>query len=126
MIHAKMGADVPGRSGKAHVAGKDRVHDGVVEVHDGPERVERAFGQRAFAAKARGGRGLAGKAGNQLHEQLGQFLIMDRSIDGQGREAVCRVGRAVAASGEHGVDRKVNGPGGGNLAFQASSNLGEI
>mmetsp|Transcript_95280 Transcript_95280/g.264843 ORF Transcript_95280/g.264843 Transcript_95280/m.264843 type:complete len:315 (+) Transcript_95280:208-1152(+) len=71
-------ANVAGGAGEAGVAAQDHAHQGGVQVRREPQRVERALGQCALGAGARGGRRLAGQAGDELHEQLRQLLEVQR------------------------------------------------
>ena len=66
------------------------------------------LGQRAFAAEAGGRRGLAGQAADEIHEQLRQFLVVDRVVHRQRRQAGLRIRRVVAPPGQHRVDRQVH------------------
>ena len=44
------------------------------------------------------------RRGDEVHEQLRQFLIVDRVVDGERADAGRVVRRVVAAAGEDGVD----------------------
>ncbi len=81
----------------------------------GPQGVERALGHRPFGAGP-GGRGtLAGQRADEVHEQLGQLLVMDRAVDGQGADAGLGLGRVVAAAEQHRADGHVQGLTGGQV-----------
>ena len=58
----------------AHCArlGEQCRNEGVVQVVDWEQAVERTFGQGAFGTGAGGGGGLAGQAGGEVHEQPGR------------------------------------------------------
>ncbi len=98
VIHAEVRAHITGRGGEARIAGENRRHQRVVQIHHRPQRVERTFGERAFAAESRGGGRFAGQAADEIHEQLGQFLIVDRTVNRQRRQAGLGIRRTVPAA----------------------------
>ena len=70
--------DVARRGNEGVVTGQGVGNQRGVQVNDRRQRVERAFGQRAFRTGAGGGGRFAGHAGNEFHEQLRQFHVMNR------------------------------------------------
>ena len=126
VIHAEMRPHIARRSGEARIAGQDERYQGVVQIHHRRQRVEGRLGQRALAAETGGGRGLAGQAANEIHEQLRQFLVMDRAVHRQRRQAGLGIRRAVSSSRQHRVDGKINRPVRGNSARQASGDLSQV
>jgi hypothetical protein len=105
VIDPAVRADVAGGGGVAVMAAQNERNQRVVEVGGGAQGVERALGQRAFGTGA-GGRGrFAGQAGDEVHEQFRQFLIVDRPVHRQRPDT--RFRRVVAAAGQHGVDRQM-------------------
>ena len=107
MIDLHLRADVAGGGREAGQAGEDVGHERGVQIEDRPQGVERALGQRPFGAGP-GRRGaLAGQRADEVHEQLGQLLVMDRAVDGQRADAGRGVGRVVAPAEEHRADGDV-------------------
>ena len=69
---------------------------------------------------------LAGEAADEIHEELGQFLVVDRVVDGERRDAGLEVGRIVAAAGEDGVHGQIDGAIGGDIAGEPRGHFGEV
>jgi hypothetical protein len=85
VIDAVFRADPAGGGAEDGQIGEGERNEGGVEIVDGGEGVERALGERAFGAGAGGRGGLAGEAGDEIHERLGQLLVVDRAVDTEGR-----------------------------------------
>ena len=124
VIHAQIRADVAGGGDERVVAGEDERHERVVQVNDRRQRVERAFGQRAFGTGAGGGRRFAGHAANHFHEQFRQLEEMHRVVARQRAHAFFR--RIVAAARQHGGDRRVQRLAQRHAAAQARGDFREI
>ena len=121
MIDVHLRADVAGGGREAGQAGEDVRHQRGVQVEDRPQGVERALGQRPFGAGP-GGRGtLARQRADEVHEQLGQLLVVDRVVDRQRADAGLGLGRVVPAPEQHGVDGGVQGPAGGQARGPGAS-----
>ena len=88
------------------------------------QRVKRSLGQRALRTGPGGRRRFSGDAGNELHQQLGQFHVVHRIADTQ--RAHAGLGRIVAATGQHGVHRGGHGFVGGQTAVEPRTDLGEV
>ena len=126
VIHAKMRADVSGGGGEAVVPCENRRDERVVEINDGPERVEWTLGKRALAAESRGRRRFAREARDALHEKLGQLLIVNRSVHRERGQTSGDVRRTVFAAGQNGSDRKVYRPRCGDIALETRGDPREI
>ena len=112
--------DVAGGGGECRAGREDEAEQGGIQIVDGQQGVERALGQRAFAAGAGGAGRLAGQAGDEVGEQLRQFLVVDRAVHGERADPAAGFGRIVAAAGQHGVHgiehRGRRRAGGGTIA----------
>ena len=124
MVHAQIRPDVAGGGDERVMAGEDERHERVVQIHDRRQRVERAFGQRAFGAGAGGGRRFAGHAANHFHEQFRQLHEMNRIVARERADA--GVGRIVAAARQHGGDGRVQRLARRHAAAQARGNFRQI
>ena len=116
----------PGGGGEAGIAGQNGRHQRVVHIDDGRHGVERTFGQCAFAAEAGGGRRLPGQAADEIHEELGQFLIVNRVVDRKRRQTRFEIGGIGAAAGQNCVDRKMQRLPGRDLARQPRADLRDV
>ena len=103
VAHRQVGTDAARRGGPAIVAGEDHPEQRVIEVGERRQGIEWALGQGAFAARAGSRRALAGQRTGELHEQLRQFLVVERAVGGERTHAFFR--RVVAAAGEDCRDR---------------------
>ena len=101
-------------------------HERVVDVDDRPERIERTFGERAFAAEAGRRWRFSGQAADEIHEQFGQFLIVNRIVDGERRDAEFRDRADCCGGREHGVHREINALIGRDFAREPGSDFGQI
>ncbi len=126
MIHAKFRTRIAGRRGKTRVSRHNRRHQRVVQIHHRPQGVERTLGQCAFAAESSGRGRLAGQAGHEVHEQLGQFLIMHRPVHCQRRCAAFRIRGTVSAPRQYGVHRLINRTHRRNFPLQPRRDLRQI
>ena len=126
VIHAHLRPDAAGGRDEHAVAGEQIRDERVVQIDDRRQGVERAFGQRAFGAGARGRGRFAGHAADELHEQLGQFEVMNRVEHGQRGNAALALGRVVAVAGQHGVDGQRHRLLERDAAAQARGHLREI
>ena len=126
VIHAVFAADVAGGAGEAVVVRQQEGNERGVHIVDRQDRVEGALGERALAARAGGGRALAGERGDEIHEQLGQFLIVDRPVDGERADAGGLVRRIVPAAGEHRVHRHRHGGIQRQAAVEARAEIRQI
>ena len=123
MVNAELGADPAGGGGEGGQVGEEEGYERGVEIVDGREGVEGAFGEGAFGAGAGGGGGFAGEAGDEVHEGLGHFLVVDGVEHAEGADAF--FGRVEAAAHEHGADRVGEGLAGGDTAVEAGGDAGE-
>ena len=126
VIHPVMRPYVARRGSESGVPGQDERYQGVVQIHHRRQRVKGGLGKRALAAEAGCRRRLAGQAANEIHEQLRQFLVMDRTVNSERRQTCFGIRRAVSSSREHRVDRQVNRPLRRNSSRQASGDLGQV
>ena len=124
VIHSGLGSEISGTGEEHRILGNGQAHEGGVEIVDRRQGVERALGQRSFTAGAgRGGR-FAGHAGDELHERLGQFHVMDRPVAGQ--RAHPRFGGIVPAPGQDRMHRRVDRTVQRQAAGQPSGHVGEM
>ena len=100
------GADIACRGGEPVEPGEDVADQSGVEVGGGTQGVEGALGEGAFAACTGGGGTFAGERADEVHEEFGKLLEMDGVVNGQGANACVVIGRVVAPTNEHGVNRK--------------------
>ena len=126
VIDAELRADVARGGGETGIAREDERNQRVVQIDHRPQGVEWAFGHRAFAAEARRGGRFAGQAAREIHEQLGQFLVVDRAVNRQRRQADLRVRRTAAASGEYRVHREMDAPFRRDFAVQPRADFGQV
>mmetsp|Transcript_80621 Transcript_80621/g.168064 ORF Transcript_80621/g.168064 Transcript_80621/m.168064 type:complete len:677 (+) Transcript_80621:213-2243(+) len=130
-------ADVAGGRAEACIATQDESNKGRVEVGDVGESVEGALGQSCLGASSCGRWGLACDTGDQVHEQLGQFLVVQWVEHREGADggAVGQlIGGVVASAWQdtvHGeVDRFRHGDasaqGGGDAGDVARAGLSEV
>ncbi len=124
VVDAVLRADPGGGGGQRGVSGEQVRDEGVVEVDDRGDGVERTLGERALGAGP-GGRGrLPGEAGDRVHEELGQLLVVDRTVDAERPDA--GVGRVVAPAREDGVDGHRHVASLGDAAVEPGAELGEV
>ena len=102
MVDLVLVADVTSSRAKAVMFGQDVADQGVVQVSGWPQHVERTLGQRAFRTSTRGTWALTSQTGDELHEQLGQFLVVNRRIHRQWADPW--LDRVVTAAWQHGVN----------------------
>ena len=126
VVDAEVRSHIARRRGEARVPGEDERHQGVVQIHHRRQRVEGGLGQRALAAKAGCRRRLAGQAANEIHEQLGQFLVVDWTMHRQRRQAGLGVRRAASPSRQHSVHRQIDRAAGRNSARQPRGDLRQM
>ena len=105
MVDPYVRSDVTGRRREPIQTGQQITDECIVEVGNRSQRVERTFGECPFAAGS-GGRGtLAGQRRNEIHEQFGKFLVVNRVVDGERPEPLLVVGRIVSSPEKHCVNR---------------------
>ena len=104
MIDTNIGADVSCGCGEATESCEEVADEGIIEVGDGSEAVEGAFGESAFAAGTGGGGTFAGEGTDKVHEEFREFLIVNWVIDGEGSDAFGGFGRIISASDQDGLD----------------------
>ena len=124
VVDLDVGPYVPGGTGEARVAGEDVGDQGVVEVRRRAQGIEGGLGQGPLGPGPGGGRGLAGQGADEVHEQLGQFLVVDRVVDRQRPDPGFR--RIVAPAGEDRVHRGAHRRAQGQLAVEAGPDLGDV
>jgi len=73
-------ADLTSRSGPATKASKDVRNEKIVKISREGQSVERTLSQSTLAASASGGRAGAADAADEIHEQLGEILIVQRVV----------------------------------------------
>ena len=96
VIDAQLRADVAGAGHPAVVPGEHERYERGVEVDDRRQRVERTLGQRALGARAGRRRRFAGHRADELHEELGQFHVVQRVEHAQRTHARLRAGCCAA------------------------------
>ena len=113
MIHLVVGANASGGGYKYALAGGGVSDERGIEIVDGQEGVEGSLGHGAFGSSTGGAGGFAGEAGNEIHEQLGQFHVVNRRKTAERRNALFAIGAVVAAAGQntsngvqHGIFRR--------------------
>ncbi len=124
VVHAQVRTDVTGRAGVTGVAGENEGDQRVVQVGRWPQRVERTLGESALAAGTGGAGGLAGEGTDEVHEQLGQFLVVDGVVHRQRADA--GLGRVVAPAGQHRVHGVAHLLFQRQLAMKAGADLGHV
>ena len=103
MVNPAVWTNVGGRRDKDRIAGQQHRDEGVVQINDRRQGIERSLGQCAFRTRSRGGRGFSGHAADVLNEKFRQIHVVDGIIDCQRADACIGVGRVVASAGNHRV-----------------------
>ena len=103
MFNLELGSDPASGTAEAAVTGKDHANHAVVKVCAGHNSVEWTLGKGALRTSAGRRRTLAGNGANVVHEQLGDFLVVDGVEDAKrsNLDAIEDIGRVVAAAADH-------------------------
>ena len=124
VIHAGLGPEASGTGQEHGVLGDGQTHEGRIEIVDRRQCIEGALGESSLAASPGRRRGLAGHAGDELHERLRQLHVMDRAITGQRTHS--GFGRVVPATRQDGMHRRVHGTIGAQAPRQSSRHGGQM
>src|ERR1035441_5963734 len=103
VIDPDIRTNIPGGRDEYVVPRQQQRDQRVVQVDDRGKRVEWPLRQRSLGAGTRGGRRFARHAANKSHEQLGQFLIMNRVEHRQRANRWIGFWWIVAAPGQDGI-----------------------
>ncbi len=126
VIDSDARADVSGGSGESGQSGQDVGDEGVVQIGDGAEGVEGGFGQGAFAAGAGGGGAFAGEGADEIHEEFGEFLVMNGIVNGESANSGGFFFGVVAPADQDGVHGGEHGMIGGGSTGETHGLLCQV
>ena len=106
--------------------GENHRNQGIVQIDDGWQGIERAFGEGSFRTCAGGGWRFTRHAADVFHEQLRQIHVMDGIVDRQRANARVLVGRVVSPAWDDGPDHAMQGLVHGEFAMQSGSDFLEV